>query len=300
MLLFFFLALFMWKFGHILDKLPLQQRPSPPSRFFAAAFSNRHSCALCFFSSDNGSQGCRKMDGKQISKMNERGFRARAGILAYSFSVRYVYIPDIYLTICMYVYFLPLLSYLDFYRLSSGCHDQSQRKLFQSSCGERQDEDIENPPVHHGHRGRVAVGIRRQPPRLCGLQRPYSWESLWPHVQGTSVFSPNKTKVNQSQLWGRFDLTWLYVCVCVQKNGSNDGEMVFHTGVEDYKDYGRIQTWKGERLALFFSRCEGTWLANHRDLKRSPKIVGHVPIWSEYNGISVGLNSRPLSLLTLA
>lgn len=28
--------------------------------------------------------------------------------------------------------------------------------------------------------------------------------------------------------------------------------MVFHTGVEDYMDYGRIQTWKGDRLALFF------------------------------------------------
>lgn len=33
----------------------------------------------------------------------------------------------------------------------------------------------------------------------------------------------------------------------MQKNGSNDGEFVYYTGENDYLDYGRVDTWRGEK-----------------------------------------------------
>lgn len=37
------------------------------------------------------------------------------------------------------------------------------------------------------------------------------------------------------------------------KNGTDDGEFVYHTGEADYMDYGRVDTWKGERKLNFWS-----------------------------------------------
>ncbi|XP_017347672.1 lysosome membrane protein 2 [Ictalurus punctatus] len=37
------------------------------------------------------------------------------------------------------------------------------------------------------------------------------------------------------------------------KNGSNDGEFVYYTGEKNYLDYGRIDTWKGEKLMSFWA-----------------------------------------------
>ncbi|XP_038130928.1 lysosome membrane protein 2-like isoform X1 [Cyprinodon tularosa] len=41
-----------------------------------------------------------------------------------------------------------------------------------------------------------------------------------------------------------------------KKNESNDGEFVFHTGEQNYLDYGRIETWKGQRQLTFWSTNE--------------------------------------------
>ncbi|XP_017263415.1 lysosome membrane protein 2 isoform X2 [Kryptolebias marmoratus] len=41
-----------------------------------------------------------------------------------------------------------------------------------------------------------------------------------------------------------------------KKNGSNDGEFVFHTGEQNYLDYGRVATWKGQRQLTFWSSNE--------------------------------------------
>ncbi|XP_061589663.1 lysosome membrane protein 2-like isoform X2 [Cololabis saira] len=41
-----------------------------------------------------------------------------------------------------------------------------------------------------------------------------------------------------------------------KKNGSNDGEFVFHTGVENYLDYGRVKTWKGRSQLTFWTSEE--------------------------------------------
>ncbi|XP_023264420.1 lysosome membrane protein 2-like isoform X1 [Seriola lalandi dorsalis] len=38
-----------------------------------------------------------------------------------------------------------------------------------------------------------------------------------------------------------------------KKNGTNDGEFVYHTGVQNYMDYGRVETWKGQSELTFWS-----------------------------------------------
>lgn len=39
----------------------------------------------------------------------------------------------------------------------------------------------------------------------------------------------------------------------VKKNGTDSGEFVYHTGVENYLDYGRVVTWKGESKLTFWN-----------------------------------------------
>uniref|UniRef100_A0A7N6BG47 Scavenger receptor class B, member 2a n=1 Tax=Anabas testudineus TaxID=64144 RepID=A0A7N6BG47_ANATE len=38
-----------------------------------------------------------------------------------------------------------------------------------------------------------------------------------------------------------------------KKNGSHDGEFIYHTGVENYMDYGRVETWKGQSELTFWT-----------------------------------------------
>ncbi|XP_022066701.2 lysosome membrane protein 2-like isoform X1 [Acanthochromis polyacanthus] len=38
-----------------------------------------------------------------------------------------------------------------------------------------------------------------------------------------------------------------------KKNGSNDGEFVYHTGQENYLDYGRVVTWQGQSQLTFWT-----------------------------------------------
>ncbi|XP_058473055.1 lysosome membrane protein 2-like isoform X1 [Solea solea] len=38
-----------------------------------------------------------------------------------------------------------------------------------------------------------------------------------------------------------------------KKNGSNDGEFIYHTGQQDYMDYGRVKTWKGQSKLTFWT-----------------------------------------------
>ncbi|XP_076139640.1 lysosome membrane protein 2 isoform X1 [Alosa pseudoharengus] len=45
----------------------------------------------------------------------------------------------------------------------------------------------------------------------------------------------------------------------INKNGSHDGEFVYLTGEEDYLDYGRVDTWKGQRKLTY-------WGSNYSNL----------------------------------
>ncbi|KAG1962712.1 lysosome membrane protein 2 isoform X2 [Pimephales promelas] len=38
----------------------------------------------------------------------------------------------------------------------------------------------------------------------------------------------------------------------LNKNGSDDGEFVYHTGEQNYLDFGRIYTWKGQKMLSFW------------------------------------------------
>lgn len=39
----------------------------------------------------------------------------------------------------------------------------------------------------------------------------------------------------------------------LNKNGSDDGEFVYHTGEQNYLDFGRIFTWKGQKMLSFWN-----------------------------------------------
>ncbi|KTG06961.1 hypothetical protein cypCar_00020872 [Cyprinus carpio] len=77
---------------------------------------------------------------------------------------------------------------------------------------------------------------------------------------GTTMFM---THTVQELLWGFKDplLTRLktikpetdeYFGLMLHKNSSDDGEFVYHTGEQNYLDFGRIYTWKGEKMVSFW------------------------------------------------
>ncbi|KAJ8402135.1 hypothetical protein AAFF_G00373700 [Aldrovandia affinis] len=44
-----------------------------------------------------------------------------------------------------------------------------------------------------------------------------------------------------------------YFGLMYKKNGTSDGEFVYHTGEEDYMDYGKIHTWRGKNQTTWWS-----------------------------------------------
>ncbi|XP_051534138.1 lysosome membrane protein 2-like isoform X2 [Myxocyprinus asiaticus] len=84
--------------------------------------------------------------------------------------------------------------------------------------------------------------------------------SMFMNSIGTTMFM---TRTVNDLLWGFKDplLTRLrsvkpeveeYFGLMYNKNGSNDGEFVYHTGEHNYLDFGRIYTWKGQKLMSFW------------------------------------------------
>ncbi|XP_067278854.1 lysosome membrane protein 2-like isoform X2 [Pseudorasbora parva] len=43
-----------------------------------------------------------------------------------------------------------------------------------------------------------------------------------------------------------------YFGLMLNKNGSDDGEFVYHTGEQNYLDFGRVYTWKGQKMLSFW------------------------------------------------
>uniref|UniRef100_A0A4W4FD07 Scavenger receptor class B, member 1 n=1 Tax=Electrophorus electricus TaxID=8005 RepID=A0A4W4FD07_ELEEL len=85
--------------------------------------------------------------------------------------------------------------------------------------------------------------------------------SLFMGKIGTGMFM---THTVDELLWGFKDplLTHLHTFkpevaedfgLMLNKNGSHDGEFVYLTGEHNYLDYGRIYTWKGQKLMSFWS-----------------------------------------------
>ncbi|XP_061732577.1 lysosome membrane protein 2 isoform X2 [Nerophis ophidion] len=63
-----------------------------------------------------------------------------------------------------------------------------------------------------------------------------------------------------------------------KKNGSKDGEFIFHTGEQNYLDYGRVETWKGQRQLTFWNTNQSNSIngsdggAFHPLLKKDERI----------------------------
>ncbi|KAG7241139.1 hypothetical protein INR49_025882 [Caranx melampygus] len=87
-----------------------------------------------------------------------------------------------------------------------------------------------------------------------------SYAAMWIAASKSTVFT-NRTV--DEMLWGYKDPLLERVAtrspgveevfgLMYKKNGSNDGEFIFHTGVENYLDYGRVKTWKGQSQLDFW------------------------------------------------
>ncbi|XP_035039973.1 lysosome membrane protein 2 isoform X2 [Hippoglossus stenolepis] len=84
--------------------------------------------------------------------------------------------------------------------------------------------------------------------------------SLMMNSLGTGFFT---TRTVDELLWGYEDPLLARVSAASpdvekvfglmhKKNGSNDGEFVYHTGEQNYMDYGRVKTWKGQSQLTFW------------------------------------------------
>ncbi|XP_036972686.1 lysosome membrane protein 2-like isoform X1 [Acanthopagrus latus] len=85
--------------------------------------------------------------------------------------------------------------------------------------------------------------------------------SMWMNSAKIGLFT---TRTVDELLWGYEDPLLLRVSssnpevetvfgLMYKKNGSNDGEFVYHTGQQNYLDYGRVETWKGQSKLTFWT-----------------------------------------------
>ncbi|XP_076014573.1 lysosome membrane protein 2-like isoform X2 [Genypterus blacodes] len=85
--------------------------------------------------------------------------------------------------------------------------------------------------------------------------------AIWMKSIGSGMFT---TRTVDELLWGYEDPLLARIAstnpdvekvfgLMYKKNGSNDGEFIFHTGEENYLDYGKIQTWKGQSQLTFWT-----------------------------------------------
>ncbi|XP_044189029.1 lysosome membrane protein 2-like isoform X2 [Thunnus albacares] len=88
-----------------------------------------------------------------------------------------------------------------------------------------------------------------------------SMVSIWMNSIGSGLFT---TRTVDELLWGYEDPLLQRVAssnpevettfgLMYKKNGSNDGEFIYHTGEQNYMDYGRVETWKGQRQLNFWT-----------------------------------------------
>nr|XP_019937947.1 PREDICTED: lysosome membrane protein 2-like isoform X1 [Paralichthys olivaceus] len=87
-----------------------------------------------------------------------------------------------------------------------------------------------------------------------------SMVSVWMNTYKSGLFT---TRTVDELLWGYEDPLLARISSTTpevgkifglmhKKNGSNDGEFVYHTGEQNYMDYGRVQTWKGQSTLTFW------------------------------------------------
>ncbi|KAM7392689.1 hypothetical protein PAMA_007691 [Pampus argenteus] len=68
-----------------------------------------------------------------------------------------------------------------------------------------------------------------------------------------------------------------------KKNGTHSGEFIYHTGEQNYMDYGRVETWKGQRALTFWTTNQSNSIngsdgsAFHPLLKKNERIYIFTP-----------------------
>ncbi|XP_069026124.1 lysosome membrane protein 2-like isoform X2 [Embiotoca jacksoni] len=88
-----------------------------------------------------------------------------------------------------------------------------------------------------------------------------SMVSIWMNTLNSGLFT---TRTVDELLWGYEDPLLARVAatkpdvekifgLMYKKNGTNDGEFIYHTGVQNYLDYGRVETWKGQSQLTFWT-----------------------------------------------
>ncbi|XP_067339779.1 lysosome membrane protein 2-like isoform X2 [Channa argus] len=88
-----------------------------------------------------------------------------------------------------------------------------------------------------------------------------SMVAIWMNTYKSELFT---TRTVDELLWGYVDPLLVRVAasnpevettfgLMYKKNGTNDGEFIYHTGVQNYLDYGRVKTWQGQRQLSFWS-----------------------------------------------
>ncbi|XP_057674798.1 lysosome membrane protein 2-like [Corythoichthys intestinalis] len=118
-----------------------------------------------------------------------------------------------------------------------------------------------------------------------------SMVSIWMNSIGSGLFT---TRTVDELLWGYEDPLLVRIApsnpevettfgLMYKKNGSNDGEFVFHTGEQNYLDYGRVETWKGQSQLTFWNSNQSNSIngsdgsAFHPLLKRDERIYIFTP-----------------------
>ncbi|XP_074546783.1 lysosome membrane protein 2-like isoform X1 [Halichoeres trimaculatus] len=115
--------------------------------------------------------------------------------------------------------------------------------------------------------------------------------SMWMTSLGSGLFT---TRTVDELLWGYEDPLLARVSqtspdvekvfgLMYKKNGSNSGEFVYHTGQQNYMDYGRVDTWKGESKVSFWTSDQSNSIngsdgsAFHPLLKKDERIYVFTP-----------------------
>ncbi|KAK2819289.1 hypothetical protein Q5P01_024850 [Channa striata] len=102
--------------------------------------------------------------------------------------------------------------------------------------------------------------------------------SLWMNSMGSGLFT---TRTVDELLWGYEDPLLARVSatspdvdkmfgLMYKKNGTDDGEFLYHTGVQNYLDYGRVKTWKdkNERIYIFTpDLCRSIYMEFEKELE---------------------------------
>ncbi|XP_077593507.1 lysosome membrane protein 2-like isoform X1 [Stigmatopora nigra] len=118
-----------------------------------------------------------------------------------------------------------------------------------------------------------------------------SMVSIWMNSLGCGLFT---TRTVDELLWGYEDPLLVRIAptnpdvettfgLMYKKNGSNDGEFVFHTGKQNYLDYGQVETWKGQSQLNFWNSNQSNSIngsdgsAFHPLLKKDERIYIFTP-----------------------